>query len=314
MDLSRRDTRLHNLSTGVGCHWRSNVLFLSGYCILPEPSDRESATRIIPLAGRQFSRATFCQDLPGFDRSAAAHPSACDWISRHYVPQQPKTWRDNGFDSFLVNLFSLQGVAGGAYGSNGPLWTLSIELQFYIFYPLLLKVMSWLGTARTLGALVILGAVSYCALEPRGYLVFSSYYASWYLGVLVAEVEATGVFEDEMSSSRRRAAFRRTSLALLCAGCALYFASSYVAFQLWALAFASFLLDIRTRPTEYKGSLAAVLRWIGTFSFSLYIYSFAPRRANRVRDLPLRASVELGTVLRDADGRRRLFLSVLLGI
>ena len=198
MDLSRRDTRLHNLSTGVGVIGVPMFFVLSGYCIHRSQAIARARHGSFRLPVANFLARRFARIYPVLI-GALLLTSACDWISRHYVPSSPKLG-DNGFELLLVNLFSLQGVAGGAYGSNGPLWTLSIELQFYIFYPLLLKVMSWLGNCATLGALVILGAVSYCALEPRGYLVFSSYYASWYLGVLVAEVEADGVFEDEMSS------------------------------------------------------------------------------------------------------------------
>ncbi|HEY8136516.1 MAG TPA: acyltransferase [Methylocystis sp.] len=242
---------------------------LSGYCIHRSQAIARARHGSFRLPVANFLTRRFVRIYPVLI-GALLLTAACDWISWHYVPNSPKLG-DDGFELFLVNLFSLQGVAGSVYGSNGALWTLSIEVHFYILYPLLLKLMSWLGNARALGALVILGAVSYFAFERRGYSVFSSYYVSWYLGVLVAEAEATGVFEEEMSSSRRRAALSGTSLVLACAGCALYFVSSYVAFQLWALAFALFLFVVRTRQTEFKGSLAAFLRWMGTFSFSLYI-------------------------------------------
>ncbi len=42
----------------------------------------------------------------------------------------------DGPSSFLINLFFLQGIYGGAYGSNGPLWSLSYEWWFYILFGL----------------------------------------------------------------------------------------------------------------------------------------------------------------------------------
>lgn len=196
--------------------------------------------------------------------------AACDWISRHYILNDEQLG-DSGLGLFLVNLFSLQGMAGQTYGSNGALWTLSIEVQFYILYPLLLQLMSRLGNLTTFWGLATLNVASYFALERHGYLVFSSYYVSWYLGALVAEAEVDGVFAEQLSSFRSPVSLNGFSLALLCAGCALSFTSSYIAFQLWALAFALFLFVVRKRGTEMRGTTAAILRFIGTFSFSLYI-------------------------------------------
>ncbi len=37
--------------------------------------------------------------------------------------------------TMLVNLLGLQGLAGPYFGSNGPLWSLSVEMQLYAVYP-----------------------------------------------------------------------------------------------------------------------------------------------------------------------------------
>jgi peptidoglycan/LPS O-acetylase OafA/YrhL len=40
--------------------------------------------------------------------------------------------------TFLANLFMLQGIATLPFGTNGPLWSLSMEFWYYILFPLLL--------------------------------------------------------------------------------------------------------------------------------------------------------------------------------
>ena len=43
---------------------------------------------------------------------------------------------DDGARALLVNVFLLQGIFGPAYGSNGPLWSLSYEWWFYALFGL----------------------------------------------------------------------------------------------------------------------------------------------------------------------------------
>lgn len=144
-------------------------------------------------------------------------------------------------------------------------------MQFYVLYPLLLVSMFRLGKLTTFGLLAVVNVGFYWALERYGYQLFSSYYVSWYLGALVAEGEAMGLLSERLSSSRLRAAFYALGFAFLCAGCALFFLSSYVAFQVWAVAFAIFLFAVLKRPTELSGWASKSFSWLGTFSFSLYI-------------------------------------------
>ncbi len=242
---------------------------LSGYCIHRSQAIARARHGSFQLPVANFLARRFVRIYPVLF-GALLLTAACDWISRHYILNGEQIG-DTGLGLFLVNLFALQGIAGETYGSNGALWTLSIEIQFYILYPLLLRLMSRLGNLTTFWVLAILNAASYFALERHGYSVFSSYYVSWYLGALVAEAEVDGVFAEELSSFRSPVSLNGFSLALLCAGCALSLVSSYIAFQLWAVAFALFLFGVRKRGTEMRGATAAILRFIGTFSFSLYI-------------------------------------------
>jgi len=168
-------------------------------------------------------------------------------------------------------LFSLQGIAGGTYGSNGPLWTLSIEVQFYALYPLLVAAMRRLGNVPTLLVLIGVNIVSYFALDRHGYTLFASYDVSWYLGALVAEGEASGLLAKRLVSPKGRAAFYGLGFTIMCGGCAIFFVVPFVAFQVWAVAFAVFLFAVLKRPVSLRGLAARSFRSMGTFSFSLYI-------------------------------------------
>ena len=242
---------------------------LSGYCIHRSQAFAHAATGSFQLRTAHFLARRFLRIYPVLF-GALMLTLACDWLSRHYLPNSDKLG-DTGLYAYFVNLLSLQGIAGRPYGSNGPLWTLSIEVQFYALYPVLLTVLSRLGKMPTLGILALVTAVSSFALQRYDYQLFSSYYLSWYLGVLVAEGEASGRLGNWLNAPQVRAVLHLSGLGLLGLGCGLFFLSQYLAFQFWAVAAAIALVAVLRRRAELQGRLAKLLRWLGSFSFSLYI-------------------------------------------
>lgn len=59
-----------------------------------------------------------------------------DVYTRRHFPSDIKLG-DNSLGNFLLNLFAFQGIVGSNYGTNVPLWTLAMEIHFYLIYPLL---------------------------------------------------------------------------------------------------------------------------------------------------------------------------------
>ncbi|OXH82616.1 acyltransferase, partial [Burkholderia multivorans] len=114
---------------------------------------------------------------------------ALDAISLQIQPVSHKI-RDIGVTAFLVNLFSLQGVAGYTYGSNGALWTLSLEVQFYAIYPLLFAVRRRIGMPAVVAAVALVNVVSAWLLERHDLQFFTSYWLSWTIGAWIADVRA----------------------------------------------------------------------------------------------------------------------------
>ena len=96
--------------------------------------------------------------------------------------------------TMIVNLCALQGLAGPYYGSNGPLWSLSIELQLYAVYPVIfyltrrrgMKASLWM----TLSVSLVCVAVGLFP-ESRLFLWFGPFWFCWTLGCAVAELESS---------------------------------------------------------------------------------------------------------------------------
>jgi peptidoglycan/LPS O-acetylase OafA/YrhL len=232
---------------------------ISGYCI-----HRSHAARLARNPHYQFDAGDFL--LRRFVRIYSVLffglllTLVLDSFSANFLPHNERLG-DLSLRAFAGNLFALQGIAAPIYGSDGALWTLSLEIQFYALYPLLFAVHRRLGPNRTLAALVLLNALSYGLLERNGIVAFSSYWAAWYLGAWIAERDVRGA----MPAGHRVGV---VALALLAFGCAV--PVQYFQFQIWALAFAPFLaIMLHTRAS--RTLIMRMLEKVGEFSYSLYI-------------------------------------------
>jgi peptidoglycan/LPS O-acetylase OafA/YrhL len=176
--------------------------------------------------------------------------------------------REIGLQAFLVNLFSLQGVAGKTYGSNGALWTLSLEVQFYAIYPLLFALRRRLGMTSVLAIVAVINGVSAYVLERHDIQFFTSYWFSWMLGAWIADVKVRTA--PEVRSS---AWLYVLAVAFIALGCVAFHFGQYGAFQFWALGFAFYLYKALERPQSAAADSAGMrlLSRFGDFSFSLYL-------------------------------------------
>ncbi|KXU86006.1 acyltransferase [Caballeronia megalochromosomata] len=233
---------------------------ISGYCIHRAMARKLIADPSTPLDSAHFLLRRFTRIYPVLI-AALLLTLALDSLSETFMPVSRKI---NPFDlhALIVNLLSLQGIAGKTFGSNGALWTLSIEVQFYLVYPLLIAMRRRLGMR---GVLVVVGLVNIASallFEPHRIVVFTSYWFAWTTGAWIAESKTAGV--------RALPRMGLIAAAIALAGCAAFSIAQYAAFQLWAIAFAVYLFAALGKPMRESFAVRG-LSWIGEFSFSLYV-------------------------------------------
>lgn len=173
----------------------------------------------------------------------------------------------SSWSTFWGNLFMLQGLLFPTYGSNGPLWSLSIEFHLYLAYFGLLAVVLRHGPYKLLLGTLVISLVSQAfvtAFAPK-LVVFLPYLFAWTLGMFVAEAEAGRVRISRHAI--RWLALGGIGLGLACLAMKQFFTSTVVL----AVGFAALVhmaIDTERGPAT-RGE--RFLAWVGTFSFSLYV-------------------------------------------
>lgn len=242
---------------------------ISGYCIHRGGALRLAGNPAYRLDAANFWARRFTRIYPVL-LAALLLTFALDWFSLQLPPVSHKI-RDSGLHAFLVNLFSLQGVAGKTYGSNGALWTLSLEVQFYAIYPLLFALRRRIGMTSVLAIVAAVNVLSAYALERHDIQFFTSYWFAWTLGAWIADARARSA--GGTSQTRSSPWLHVLAAAFVALGCLAFHFGQYGAFQLWALGFATYLYRALERPNGVRRANFGmrVLSRFGDFSFSLYL-------------------------------------------
>jgi peptidoglycan/LPS O-acetylase OafA/YrhL len=188
--------------TGVGLFFA-----LSGFCIHLPQARRFHTRGSDHLDVREFARRRFWRLYPAFLASlflAAVGLGAMNvaWAN----PPGP-----NGYDAdYILNAFGLSWIlpnavftlplTPAAHKLNPVAWTLLYELQFYLLYPLLLKVVRRVGFGPVAGVLLVT-EVAFAVvptparlepLWPHFQWLFARRYFEWFLGMWLAERLAAG--------------------------------------------------------------------------------------------------------------------------
>lgn len=234
---------------------------ISGYVI-----HAGSWNKVESLAqARTFWLRRFIRIYPTFI-AAMLITLSCDTISSTYGTHEKLG--DLSVGNAVLNLLALVGIVGSPYGSNGALWSLAIEIQFYAVYPLALIVWRHLSPLRMLGATLALSLAGYLVFSRNGIENFATYYFSWWLGAYLADVKG---------KSTAGPGWLAAAAAALMLGCALLVAQWPIATHMaWSVSFAMllhYLLNQVSRTQPSTGTsllLQKTLRKFGDFSYSLY--------------------------------------------
>ncbi len=239
---------------------------ISGYVIHRQPAQWLTSGQIERFSVLGFWRRRFFKIYPTL-LAAMVITVLLDNLSNTMIPPGHRlrgASENHDWDTFVGNLLTMQGISVSTLGTNGALWTLALEIQFYALYPLLLWLRHHVGWQVCAVGIALLNTASYFAFEQQGVTLFASYYLSWCLGAYLAERSA----RQEPHPNRLITA--GATVLAFGAGCAVLGRSSFFAFQLWSIAAAGLILLTSQRRFDGNG-LARGVRRVGDFSYSLYV-------------------------------------------
>jgi peptidoglycan/LPS O-acetylase OafA/YrhL len=196
------------------------------------------------------------------------------------VPVEPRALSPLTLLGNLLFLQSSASVPGNwfvPFAGNGPLWSLSYEMFYYLLFPLQLRLMPNPRT-RLAGALAISAAgLVLNRLWPNPLAAFASLYAVWYAGVEVAErlLGRTGApgWLPPLAWVLMLVAgqvIASTTLSNLWFGMTLLLVGLAIARWRWLHALAA--------APVVRGVISA-FAWVGGFSYALYLLHFPLLRA-----------------------------------
>jgi peptidoglycan/LPS O-acetylase OafA/YrhL len=185
------------------------------------------------------------------------------------------SWRALATSALMVQNYVGTGEAGeGArqLATNWSLWSLPVEMELYLVYPLLLPLLRQWGAGVTLAATSLISLVAVLA-GKTGWPSFAVFWGIWWGGVWLAERRRRG----DLSPPPRAL----TALAWLALGAAVAMEATH-RFGAWThLAFGGFyfwavwaLLLWSPRGLRVGLRVSAALQWLGTCSYSFYLLHF----------------------------------------
>lgn len=251
--------------TGVGLFF-----VLSGFCIHLPQARRFHRTGSDDLQPRPFFHRRMKRLYPAFFASlflALAGLVAMGAANDKPELLEPSAW----VVLVLVNAFFLLALRPDALALNGVYWTLWYEVQFYLAYPMLLKVCRRMGFGGVAVALLGIELLFTFVPTPEFLQPFAKHfewfflrrYFEWFLGMWLAERVAKGVHLPRWGSLL--VAVGAAAGGVVCSHTPALWAGHEL---LLAVASAG-VLSLLVSPAT--GNVGGVLAWCGDWSYSLYL-------------------------------------------
>jgi peptidoglycan/LPS O-acetylase OafA/YrhL len=256
----------------VGFGWLGVPLFfvLSGFCIHYSTLKRKA-----PFVTGDFYWRRFLRIYPAYIVCVIGCALLAPWLPEKYSDGAGQVAWQLVTHVLMVHNFTKMTFAG----LNGALWSLAVEVQFYLLYPLLLLVMRrrWrMSWAQCLAVALVLNVVLYVyfSLTSKPYEMTHTRptfsfplvtWCTWILGAALAEsyVEGKPLF------TRPNAWLIGSALMLLAA---LVFRPLYVQGYLFSSVFFAVVLQRYLVVHAPLWTLERALAPVGLISYSLYLW------------------------------------------
>ncbi len=235
---------------------------LSGFCIHYATLHRREPFRVGDFYGRRFLRI-----YPAYIVTVLVYAALHRWLPFPYF---------NGWNVLAHAVMLHNFLKATIFGIDGPLWSLAVEMQFYLLYPLLMVLMRrWGGAERclVLGLALNVGMQLYLEFGKKsgfnpvsvGWCFPLVTWCDWILGVCLAEAYV-----------QRRRLFHWEGAWLVFSAALLVLAFTFKILDAQAYLFGSvFFAVLMQRYLREQGPLRLVERAlvpIGIISYSLYLW------------------------------------------
>lgn len=248
---------------------------LSGYCIHRRAAIALTTEPTFKLDYRQYALRRIWRIYPAY-LFAILLTFCIDFCVSNYMGITHRADRDYSGFAMLSNTVFLQGFATFMFGSNTPFWTLAIEMQFYLFYPVLLFISRRWGAHRCLTfafSVSLTYVIANRLLDIDSFFphrhhsggpTFIAFLFTWTFGAYIADVEAG------------RAPLWRSAKYLAIpamAGAMVLDLVKYKDFAEfgYALAFSVLTWWVIQPERQWVSRTSRVFAWLGIFSYSLYL-------------------------------------------
>ena len=246
---------------------------LSGFCIHLPQARRFHRTGSDDLEPRPFFRRRLRRLYPAFFASLFLSLAGMVVMAATLPDRQALLRPEVGAVYVLVNAFFLLAVRPDALMLGPVYWTLWYEVQFYLAYPLLLKVCRRVGFGGVaVGLLVVEVAFTLVPtpeflkpIAPHFEWFFLRRYFEWFLGMWLAERAAAGLHLPRWGSL----------LVAVVAGAAGVVGSHlpelWVGHELLLAVASAGVVSLVIVPSGEETGRRGVLAWFGDCSYSLYL-------------------------------------------
>jgi peptidoglycan/LPS O-acetylase OafA/YrhL len=239
---------------------------LSGFCVhLPLAGGKAFAWK--PYAARRFFRI-----YPPY-LAAILLTLGCELVARTVDP----SGASSPIGTVLRSVFMVQnyGPAAGQMAGNPSLWSLPVEMELYVVYPLFLWLLRRFGSVVATGVVAAVSAVpslfhqSFPALDGG----FVQYWLIWCAGALLAERWKTG----DLPRPGPVHVLVMVAAFAIAAGLHWKELNHWLSCQFWAVGYGLVLWFVLMKPalaTAVPPRLLKMLVWMGALSYSLYLVHF----------------------------------------